>query len=43
MDVRFLMSSIRVPFVYYLEFDDSGRIQSEGFERDGKKPKGEGL
>jgi len=39
MDVRFLMSSIRTPFVYYLEFDDSGRIQSEGFERDGKKPK----
>jgi len=33
------MSSVRMPFVYYLEFDDSGRIQSEGFERDGKKPK----
>jgi hypothetical protein len=37
MDVRFLMPRIRTPFVYYLEFDDSGRIQSEGFERDGKK------
>ena len=38
MDVRFLMPRIRTPFVYYLEFDDSGKIQSEGFERDGKKP-----
>jgi hypothetical protein len=36
-DVRFLMPRIRTPFVYYLEFDDSGRIQSEGFEGDGKK------
>jgi len=43
MDVRFLMPGIRTPFVYYLEFDDSGRIQSEGFERDGKKLKREGL
>jgi inner membrane protein len=42
MDVRFLMPTIRTPFVYYLEFDDSGRIRSEGFERDGKKRKGEG-
>jgi len=40
MDVRFSMPSFRMPFVYYLEFDNSGRIQSEGFERDGKKPKG---
>jgi hypothetical protein len=40
MDVRFLMPGIRTPFVYYVEFDDSGKIQSEGFERDGKKPKG---
>jgi hypothetical protein len=40
MDVRFLVPSIRTPFVYYLEFDDSGRIRFEGFERDGKKPKG---
>jgi hypothetical protein len=37
MDVRFLLPGIRVPFVYYLEFDDSGKIKSEGFERDGKK------
>jgi inner membrane protein len=37
MDVRFLLPHVRVPFVYYLEFDDSGRIQSEGFERDGKR------
>lgn len=31
MDVRFLLPGIRVPFVYYIEFDDSGKIQSEGF------------
>jgi len=31
MDVRFLIPGIRLPFVYYVEFDDSGRIQSEGF------------
>jgi inner membrane protein len=43
MDVRFLMPGIRTPFVYHIEFDDSGRIQSEGFERDGKKSKSEGL
>ena len=34
-DVRFFIPSIRVPFVYYLEFDDAGKIQSEGFKRDG--------
>jgi inner membrane protein len=37
MDVRFLLPGLRMPFVYYVEFDDSGRIQSEGFMRDGKK------
>jgi inner membrane protein len=37
MDVRFLLPGIRRPFIYHVEFDDSGRIQSEGFERDGKK------
>jgi inner membrane protein len=37
MDVRFVLPSIRTPFVYYVEFDDSGKKQSEGFERDGKK------
>jgi inner membrane protein len=36
MDVRFLMPSIRTPFVYYVEFDDSGKIQSEGFKREGR-------
>ena len=30
-DVRFLMPSIRMPFMYTIEFDDSGRIVSEGF------------
>lgn len=32
MDLRFLIPGIRLPFVYYVEFDDSGRIRSEGFE-----------
>jgi inner membrane protein len=31
MDVRFLIPGIRLPFVYYVEFDDSGKIRSEGF------------
>ena len=31
MDVRFHLPGIRTPFVYYLEFDDSGKIRSEGF------------
>lgn len=31
MDVRFLLPGIRTPFVYYVEFDDSGRMLSEGF------------
>jgi hypothetical protein len=34
MDVRFLIPGIRLPFVYYVEFDDSGKIQSEGFLED---------
>ena len=37
MDVRFLIPAIRVPFVYYVEFDDSGKIQSEGFSEDRRK------
>jgi inner membrane protein len=37
MDVRFLLPGLRMPFVYYVEFGDSGEIQSEGFVRDGKK------
>jgi len=37
MDVRFLLPGIRMPFVYYLEFDDSGKIQSEGFADDRKR------
>jgi len=36
MDVRFLTPGIRLPFVYYVEFDDSGKIQSEGFSEDRK-------
>ncbi len=37
MDVRFLLPGIRIPFVYYVEFDDSGNIQSEGFVGDKKE------
>ncbi|HVP78268.1 MAG TPA: metal-dependent hydrolase [Thermodesulfobacteriota bacterium] len=33
MDLSFLLPGIRTPFVYYLEFDDSGKMLSEGFER----------
>ncbi len=31
MDVRFFIPGIRLPFIYSVEFDDSGKIQSEGF------------
>lgn len=31
MDVRFLIPGIHLPFVYYVEFDGLGKIQSEGF------------
>ena len=30
-DVRFLVPGVQLPFVYHIEFDDAGRIQSEGF------------
>ncbi len=33
-DVRFFIPSMRMPFVYYVEFDEAGKIQSEGFKRD---------
>jgi hypothetical protein len=36
IDVRFSVPGIRMPFIYYVEFDDSGKIQSEGFVRDRK-------
>jgi hypothetical protein len=36
MDARFLIPGIRLPFVYHVEFDDSGKIQSEGFAEDRK-------
>ena len=39
MDVRFLLPGLRMPFVYYVEFDNSGKVQSEGFIRDGKDQK----
>lgn len=31
MDLRFFLPGIRLPFVYCVEFDDLGRIRSEGF------------
>jgi len=37
MDVRFLLPGIRMPFVYYLEFDDAGKFRSEGFVGDPKR------
>jgi len=36
MDVRFLIPGVRLLFVYYVEFDDFGKIQSEGFMEDRK-------
>jgi len=37
MDVRFYLPGIRLPFVYFVEFDDSGQIQSEGFAEDQRR------
>ena len=37
MDVRFFLPGIRMPFVYFVEFDDSGKILSEGFMEDRKR------
>jgi inner membrane protein len=31
MDVRFFLPGLRMPFVYYVEFNESGRVQREGF------------
>jgi inner membrane protein len=31
MDVRFLLPGLRMPFVYYVEFNESGRVKREGF------------
>jgi inner membrane protein len=36
-DVRFLVPSIRMPFMYYMELDDSGKVVSEGFAGDRKR------
>ena len=37
MDVRFFLPGIRLPFVYFVEFDDSGQIRAEGFIEDRRK------
>ncbi len=34
--MRFFIPGARLPFVYYVEFDDSGTVQSEGFVEDRK-------
>jgi hypothetical protein len=39
VDVRFLVPNIRPHFIYHVEFDDSGKILSEGFVGDQKKNK----
>jgi inner membrane protein len=31
MDVRFFLPGLRIPFVYYVEFNESGRVKREGF------------
>lgn len=31
MDLRFFLPGLRLPFVYFVEFDDLGEIRSEGF------------
>lgn len=36
MDLRFSLPEVRLPFVYYLEMDDTGRVLSEGFVRERK-------
>jgi len=37
MDVRFFIPGIRMPFVYFVKFDDSGKIRSEGFLKDRRR------
>jgi inner membrane protein len=37
MDVRFFLPGIRLPFVYYVELDDQGRVLSEGFAEDRRR------
>jgi inner membrane protein len=37
MDVRFYLPGLRLPFVYFVEFDDSGQIRSEGFVEDRRR------
>jgi hypothetical protein len=37
MDVRFFFPNIRMPFVYYVEFDDLGKVHAEGFLEDRKR------
>jgi hypothetical protein len=37
--VRFRLPGLRLPFVYYIEFNEAGKVQSEGF-MEGQKEKG---
>jgi inner membrane protein len=34
VDLRFLTPGVRMPFIYYVEFDDAGKIQTEGWVGD---------
>ncbi len=36
-DVRFFLPGVRMPFSYYIELDDKGRVHSEGFVQERKK------
>ena len=36
MDVRFRLPGLRFPFVYYIEYNEAGKVQSEGFVEGGK-------
>ncbi len=36
-DVRFFISGVRMPFSYYIELDDAGRVRSEGFIQDRRR------
>jgi inner membrane protein len=36
-DVRFFIPGIRMPFSYYIELDDTGRVRSQGFVQDRRR------
>jgi hypothetical protein len=36
-DVRFFLPGIRMPFSYYIELDDTGKVRSQGFVQDRRR------